>query len=909
MTTTPSSLPNVRRYPNGYNPNLGYVTERSAFPQTLGINEDVHDDVTANASNGDVLQWDAAAGLWDAAPTGPGGGFVQSSSVPASKATAVARFDGLTGLLVEESSLCVADSGAADQFGNVFVGGADAFPGGAAIRTDGLGKNFQLAAAHNLNTEEPMGILLAESSGVNINSVIYGGGSGAVNLVTDHRFRVTAGSTNTDNSAGNERLAINGGASGGVAISDTSLGGVGVAASAALEVRSTTGGLLLPRMTTVQRNAISAPSEGLTVYDQDTDSVWWYDGGAASWKELADAAATGEANTASNQTDGGGVGIFKTKTGVDLEFHSLKPADAKLTVVDTGNDITLGFGSVAVADLSDGGTAGTHTQGSGIGEIPEVGAGGVLAASSVVVTDGSSDLATEAKATAHNRAFTASGGNNGTAVTVARGDHTHALNDLSDVVVAGATQGSIVYRDASNWEDLAPGTAGTLLQSNGAGSNPSWVAASTFGVTSVVNVGTGIGIHRDTVTGVANLHSIISGDVSALTITDAGDEISINPQLSGGDGTIADDGLVVHIAGAESVTGSKTFTAAQNAFQSGEFDAVRLGADNGAQTLTNSTIKTGGLSIPHFVNSTEEDVMLIGGQATAGNVIVIGGGVSDLNAATSTGIYAAPNVITLTGTKIVDISSTGVGMAEGGASAAANIATLDLQDTDKVLLVNRVPTASLPGVTGGALAYDSTLSRFKFAEGAAYVELGDFLRSATTTVDVSAAAAPTSGQVLTATSGTAATWQTPATMPKTLIALESLGKDCTNASDICYVPESSELSPAELGVWVMPSDRKLIQLSVAVLHDNTWSISAGTITFQVGTVSGSAATANWTQSGADIGTLSSADGNDPVFTATALSYAFSAGDKVAVRSVASGSLSATASNADLLVIAVFEDDA
>lgn len=35
------------------------------------------------------------------------------------------------------------------------------------------------------------------------------------------------------------------------------------------------------------------------------------------------------------------------------------------------------------------------------------------------------------------------------------------------------------------------------------------------------------------------------------------------------------------------------------------------------------------------------------------------------------------------------------------------------------------------------------------------------LKSATTTVSVSAATAPSSGQVLTATSGTAATWQTP----------------------------------------------------------------------------------------------------------------------------------------------------
>lgn len=36
------------------------------------------------------------------------------------------------------------------------------------------------------------------------------------------------------------------------------------------------------------------------------------------------------------------------------------------------------------------------------------------------------------------------------------------------------------------------------------------------------------------------------------------------------------------------------------------------------------------------------------------------------------------------------------------------------------------------------------------------------LKSATTTVDVSAATAPSSGQVLTATSSTAATWQDPA---------------------------------------------------------------------------------------------------------------------------------------------------
>jgi hypothetical protein len=60
------------------------------------------------------------------------------------------------------------------------------------------------------------------------------------------------------------------------------------------------------------------------------------------------------------------------------------------------------------------------------------------------------------------------------------------------------------------------------------------------------------------------------------------------------------------------------------------------------------------------------------------------------------------------------------------------------------------------------------------------------LKSATTTVDVSAATAPTSGQVLTATSGTAATWQTPsaASTPKMLVStmFETSGRFVINGN-------------------------------------------------------------------------------------------------------------------------------
>jgi len=55
-------------------------------------------------------------------------------------------------------------------------------------------------------------------------------------------------------------------------------------ASAALEVESTTKGALFPRMTEVQRDAVSSPATGLVVYNSDTDKYNYYDGTA--WEEL-----------------------------------------------------------------------------------------------------------------------------------------------------------------------------------------------------------------------------------------------------------------------------------------------------------------------------------------------------------------------------------------------------------------------------------------------------------------------------------------------------------------------------------------------------------------------------------------------------------------------------------------------
>ena len=54
-------------------------------------------------------------------------------------------------------------------------------------------------------------------------------------------------------------------------------------ASAALDVSSTDKGFLMPRMSTVQREAIVSPVDALLVFDTDTKSQWTFIDGA--WAE------------------------------------------------------------------------------------------------------------------------------------------------------------------------------------------------------------------------------------------------------------------------------------------------------------------------------------------------------------------------------------------------------------------------------------------------------------------------------------------------------------------------------------------------------------------------------------------------------------------------------------------------
>ncbi|MFK5856342.1 MAG: tail fiber domain-containing protein [Bacteroidota bacterium] len=61
--------------------------------------------------------------------------------------------------------------------------------------------------------------------------------------------------------------------------------------SAMLDVSSTDKGMLIPRMTSAQRAAISTPADGLLVFDTTTDSFWYYNGTAVEWQKVGNVVA------------------------------------------------------------------------------------------------------------------------------------------------------------------------------------------------------------------------------------------------------------------------------------------------------------------------------------------------------------------------------------------------------------------------------------------------------------------------------------------------------------------------------------------------------------------------------------------------------------------------------------------
>lgn len=169
--------------------------------------------------------------------------------------------------------------------GNTAIGHTSLTASTTGTRNTALGYRSGLAlttASHN--------VILGYDGAINLttgsNNIIIGSTS-AKTLVTGNN-NVILGYNYTTGEISNTFLVTDGGGSLKVIVDSSNNMGLGVLApdpSAKLDVTSTSSGILFPRMTTVEKNAIPSPASGLVVYDTTLGKLCVR--GASTWEVIS----------------------------------------------------------------------------------------------------------------------------------------------------------------------------------------------------------------------------------------------------------------------------------------------------------------------------------------------------------------------------------------------------------------------------------------------------------------------------------------------------------------------------------------------------------------------------------------------------------------------------------------------
>lgn len=261
------------------------------------------------------------------------------------------------------------------------------------------------------------------------------------------------------------------------------------AASAILDVVSITKGALLPRMTTTQRNAISSPAAGLTVYDTTVGGFYFYNSGwqlltsngqSPNFVALTVGSTTGVAHLTSGVLSTSNVALASEVTGVlptanggtgQSSLNATVETTLYETIVTTAGDIVFAGASLAPARLA-GNTSTTPKF------LKSLGAAGVATAPTWTQV-GFTDISGSASLTAQVTG-TLPLGNGGIGITSGTSGGVPYFSSTSAIAssAALAAHGVVLGGGAAAAPTAAaPGTSGYVFTSNGSSSDPTWQAA------------------------------------------------------------------------------------------------------------------------------------------------------------------------------------------------------------------------------------------------------------------------------------------------------------------------------------------------------------------------------------------------------------------------------------------------
>jgi len=155
------------------------------------------------------------------------------------------------------------------------------------------------------------------------------------------------------------------------------------------------------------------------------------------------------------------------------------------------------------------------------------------------------------------------------------------------------TQGSILYRSATNWVPLGPSSAGAILISGGPSANPSWSTLAGSGT--VTNIATGTGLTGGPIITTGTI-SIANTTVTAASYGTASAvptfTVNAQGQLTAASNTaiaISGSQITSGVIGASYISGSYTGITGVGTLTAGTWNASTIGVSYGGTGVTTST--------------------------------------------------------------------------------------------------------------------------------------------------------------------------------------------------------------------------------------------------------------------------------------------------------------------------------